>query len=85
MGFGIIHGGAGKQKLNTKISTESELVGMSEYLPYNIWLVMFLEAHGYKIVNNTIYQDNKSAILMGKMDVTRALEILDTLTSYIYL
>ena len=55
MGYGIIHRRAEKKKLNTKSSTKSELIGMSEYLPYNIWLVMFLEAQGYEIVNNTIY------------------------------
>ena len=31
-----------KQKLNTKSSTEAELTGVSEYLPYHIWLVKFI-------------------------------------------
>ena len=66
MGYGIIHGRSGKHKINTKSSTESELVGLSEYLPYTIWLLMFLEVQEYKIRNSTIYQDNKSAILMER-------------------
>ena len=66
MGHGIIHGRAGMQKINTKSSTESELVGMAEYIPYNLWLLMFLEEQGYGIKENVIYQDNKSAILMEK-------------------
>ena len=66
MGYGIIHGRSGMQKINTKSSTESELVGVSKYIPYNLWLMMFLEAQGYGIQDNIIFQDNKSAILMEK-------------------
>ena len=65
-GWGIIHGRSSKQRLNTKSSTESELVGLSEYLPYNIWLVNFLQAQGYPIKSNILYQDNESAIRMAK-------------------
>ena len=36
-----------KQKLNTKSSTESEIVGLSEYVPYNIWFINFITAKGY--------------------------------------
>ena len=66
MGWGSIHSKSSKQKLNTKSSTESELVGMSDYLPYNIWWINFLGAQGYKVTNNVIYQDNQSAIRMEK-------------------
>lgn len=66
MGVGIIHGKSGKQKLNVKSSTEVELVGVSEYLPYNIWLMMFMREQGYPVRNNVLYQDNKSTILMLK-------------------
>ena len=44
MGYGIIHGKYPKQKINVKISTESELAGMGEYVPYNIWFIMFMGA-----------------------------------------
>ena len=33
MGYGIMHGKASKQKINVKISTEFELLGMGEYVP----------------------------------------------------
>ena len=66
MGYGIIHGKSSKQKINTKSSTESELVGVSEYIPYNLWLTMFLSEQGYEMINNTVYQDNQSAIQMEK-------------------
>ena len=36
MGRGMIHCRSSKQKLNTKSTTESELVGTSEYTPFNI-------------------------------------------------
>ena len=39
---------------------------MAEYVPYNLWMLMFLEAQGYGIKDNVVYQDNKSAILMEK-------------------
>jgi hypothetical protein len=48
--------------LNTRSTTESELVGVSEYLPYDIWQVNFFKEQGYDIRNNIIYQDNESAI-----------------------
>ena len=50
--------------MNTKSPTESELVGDNEYLPYNIWYIMFLGAQGYRIKNNILFQDNESAIKM---------------------
>ena len=66
MGYGIVHGKSGKQKINVKSSTETELVGVSEYLPYNIWIMMFMNEQGYSITNNVVYQDNQSAICMHK-------------------
>jgi hypothetical protein len=51
-----------KQKLNTKSSTEAELVGASDYLPNTIWAKMFLGAQGYDVKENTFAQDNQSAM-----------------------
>ena len=47
-----------KQKLNTSSSRESELVSII------FWTKRFMEAHGYDIRKNIIYQDNKSTILL---------------------
>lgn len=66
LGHGAIHCKSAKQKLNTKSSTESELVGISDYLPYNLWAMMFLREQGYKLNSNTVFQDNKSTIRMGQ-------------------
>ncbi|GFH55456.1 hypothetical protein CTEN210_11932 [Chaetoceros tenuissimus] len=61
-GRGVICSKSNKQKLNTKSSTEAEVVGASDYLPNTIWLRMFLEAQGYIIEENLYYQDNESAM-----------------------
>jgi hypothetical protein len=66
-GTGIIHGKASKQRLNTKSSTtETEVVGATDYLPYNMWLQHFMEAQGYTLDKNVYYQDNQSAMRMEK-------------------
>ena len=63
-GRGIIHEKSSKQKLNTKISTEAELVAVSDYLPYHIWMINFLKYQDYNIKEKMLYQDNQSAIKM---------------------
>ena len=60
--YGIVQGRSSKQKINTKSSMEAELVGVSEFLLYNIWLTNFMKEQGYPIENNTLLQDNTSAI-----------------------
>jgi hypothetical protein len=53
-----------KQKLNMDSSTTSELVGVHQALPTVLWVKLFLEAQGYNIEENIVYQDNMSAILL---------------------
>jgi hypothetical protein len=55
-----------KQKLNTKSSTEAELVGASDYLPNILWVKMFLEAQGYRLGDTYLERDNESAIKLEK-------------------
>ena len=64
MGKGAIISGSKKQKLNTRSSTESELVGADDFASIMLWAKLFLEAQGYNITNNVLHQDNKSAILL---------------------
>ena len=45
-----------KQKLNTKSSTEAEVVGASKYLPNTIWTKMFLGAQGF-VISHTKVQE----------------------------
>ena len=63
-GTGTVHQRSSKQKINVKSSTEAELVGSSEYVPYNVWLKNFLESQGYVINDNVLFQDNESTIKM---------------------
>ena len=54
-----------KQKLNTRSSTEAELVAVDDIVTHALWTRNFLEAQGYE-VKTTIHQDNQSAILLEK-------------------
>ena len=65
-GTGIIDQKSSKQKMNTRSSTETEVVGTSEYLPKNIFFEMFMEAQGYKLESNVLAEDNESTICMSK-------------------
>ena len=56
--FGMICCNSSKHKLDMKSTTESEIVGTSEYVPFNIWIVMFYESQGYEITKIFLYQDN---------------------------
>jgi hypothetical protein len=51
-----------KQKLNTRSSTESELVGADNVSVMILWTKLFMEEQGYTIVQNILCQDNKSTI-----------------------
>ena len=53
-----------KQKLNTKSSTEAELVGADDAMPNLLWVSYFLHEQGYQSNIPVMYQDNKSAILL---------------------
>ena len=61
-GTGTIHCKSSKQKLNTKSSTEAELVGVSKYLPYHIWFMNFLKVQGINVQKKLLLQDNQSTI-----------------------
>jgi hypothetical protein len=55
-----------KQKINTRSSTETELVAADDFMPIILWTNYFLEAQGYGHQDTIIYQDNQSAILLKK-------------------
>ena len=66
MGRGFPISGSTKQKLNTRSSTESEVVAVDDFMPGILWTRNFLESQGYGVNENIIFQDNKSAILLEK-------------------
>ena len=71
LGTGALIAMSTKQKLNTTSSTEAELVGVSDSMPFNMWATYFFKAQGrgiadYKIgKRNVLYQDNESCIKLA--------------------
>ena len=64
MGSGAIQSASMKQKLNTRSSTEAEIVGVDDIAPKIFWTKLFMEAQGYGVQKNILFQDNKSSILL---------------------
>ena len=52
------------KKINTRSSTEDELIGEDDALPQILWTKYFIEAQGYGIDKNIMYQDNISNMLL---------------------
>jgi hypothetical protein len=63
-GFPIV--GSTKHKLNTRSSTEAEIVGADDFMPAICWTRYFLQEQGYHVEDNILFQDNKSAMLLEK-------------------
>jgi hypothetical protein len=53
-----------KQKLNTKSSTEAEIMGADDFMPAIYWTRYFMKAQGYCVKDNVLFQDNNSSILL---------------------
>ena len=69
MGFGgpPIMWRSGKQRINTRHSTEGELVAIHDFLDHVLWLAQILEWWGYPQGTIPIYQDNTSTITIAYM------------------
>jgi hypothetical protein len=66
LGKGSAISSSTRQKLNTRSSTEAELVGVNDIMSMILWTRNFLESQGYEVKDNVVYQDNESAILLEK-------------------
>ena len=64
MGTGFPIAVSAKQKLNTRSSTETEIVGVDDLMPAVLWTRLMLEAQGYGVKESLVYQDNETSILM---------------------
>ena len=64
LGDATIYVKPGKQKIVTRSSTESELVGISDALSQILWTREFLLAAGLRIGPAIIFQDNQSTIFL---------------------
>jgi hypothetical protein len=82
LGKGVMHNQLQEnKKMNVRSSTEGELVAVDNAATIILWAKLFLEAQGYDVKKNIVYQDNKRAISLetnGKKSSgkrTRALNI----------
>jgi hypothetical protein len=66
MGRGFPISESTKQKLSTKSTVESELVGVDDMMPIIWWTCYFLLTQGYGVIENLLLQDNKSSILLER-------------------
>lgn len=66
LGKGSVYSMSTRQKMNTRSSTEAELVGVNDAMALILWTRHFLEAQGYSVEKNVVYQDNESAILLER-------------------
>jgi hypothetical protein len=66
MGKGSVYASSVRQKLNTRSSTEAELVGADDAIGMILWTRLFLENQGYMVRDTKLYQDNQSAMLLEK-------------------
>jgi len=65
LGRGAVMSFSRGQKLNVRSSTECELVGVDDAIPQMMWGKYFIEARGWTVDHNILYQDNKSTILLA--------------------
>ena len=66
LGKGAIVSISSKHKINTRSSTEAELIGIDDVISNVLWTKLFMEHQGIEIKQNIIYQDNKSTILLAE-------------------
>ena len=52
--------------MNARSTTESELVAVDDMTSKVMWKKRFIEAQGFKVKVNVIYQDNESTIKLAK-------------------
>ena len=86
MGNGLVFSGSWKQKLFTRSSTESEVVGVYDILPQILWTKKFLEDQGVSIEETVLYQDNMSSMLLernGRQSSTKRTKHMDIRYFYV--
>jgi hypothetical protein len=59
MMMGVLCSISTKQKVTSRSSTEAELIGVDDVISKNLWLKLFIEAQGFKVLT-IIYRDNTS-------------------------
>ena len=65
-GKGALWNESTKQKVNTRSSTEAELVSIDDQISKIIWMKIFIESQGFEVDLNILYQDNQSTIKLAE-------------------
>jgi hypothetical protein len=65
LGTGPVFVKSCKQKINSKSSTEAELIALADAEDQVLWSTRFLKNQGYKLGTGIIYQDNKSTMILA--------------------
>ena len=65
-GRGATTSSSSKHKIPSKSSTESKIIGLYDKVGDILWTRQFLEAQGYIIHTNIVYQDNMSTLSLAK-------------------
>jgi hypothetical protein len=55
-----------KQKINTRSSTETELVGADDFMPAMCWTRYFLASQGYHVRDNIFFSRQEERDSFGK-------------------
>jgi hypothetical protein len=66
LGQGVFHSKSLKQKLNSRSTTETEVIGASDYMPFTMFTKGFLSAQGYEMKEGKFFQDNEAAEKLEK-------------------
>ena len=72
LGAGAISSISTKQKVNTRSSTEAELVGIDDVISKILWSKRFIESQGFRLESNVIYRDNTSSMKLESNGRTSA-------------
>jgi hypothetical protein len=72
LGKGAAASGSTKQKVNTRTSTDAELIGLDDKIGKVMWTKHFLEAQGYDVKDTIVHQDNISTLKLAENELASA-------------
>ena len=55
-----------KHRINSRSSTQSEIIGVDDRIPGVLWMFHFLSGCSFEVNENIVYQDNQSLIPMER-------------------
>ena len=61
-----------KQKVNSRSSTEAELIGVDDMIAKVVWTSNFAKMQGLRPSSTTLYQDNNAAIILETKGIASA-------------